>query len=371
MLMGAGLIAVYFLVQQRLGNSLGASVARATPLPSVTPTRSVEGFADDAYAAYFRGEYRKAIDLYDQALRRKPNDPVLTFRLARLLVLTGQANRVEQRLQRVLQTYPNDVDLRAVNCMAMDWLGRVSQAVKECQAAVALDPSNPIAYAYLAEAQADGGDFRNARTSAQKAIDLSRPNSDARIDALRNMGYVRELEGEYNEALYYYGQALEIGPQLVHVIIAIGRTYTGAGNASRAIEYFERAIKLDKDNAEAHERLGSAYIGIGEFDKARLALEEATRLDPNRHTAWTRLGVVHFQGRRYEDTIADITRAISITEQNNQKLGANDYIYLGFANQLMGNCPRAVEAFNKAAEVSPNEASIQELVSNGLRKCAK
>lgn len=372
MLVGVGLIAAYFLVQQRLGNnSLNVAVARATPLPSVTPTRSVEDFADAAYAAYFRGEYRKAIDLYDQALRRKPNDPVLSFRLARLLILTGQAARAEQRLQRVLQTYPNDVDLRAVNCMAIEWQGRISQALKECQAAVASDPSSPIANAYLAEAQADNGDFRNARASAQKAIDLSRPNSDARIDALRNMGYVRELEGQYNEALYYYGQALEIGPQLVHIIIAIGRTYVSSGNATRAIEYYERAIKLDKDSAEAHERIGTAYIAIGEFGKARVSLEQATKLDPNRHTAWNRLGVVNFQGRRYEDTIANITRAISITEQSNQKIGANDYIYLGFAYQLMNNCPRAVDAFNKAAEVAPNEASIQSLVSNGLRKCAK
>jgi len=366
---GAGMIGIFVVVQRRLGNGIfaPASAARSTPLPSVTPTASVTNFAETAQKAYLDGKYLDAIDLYEQALRRKPNDSVWTFQVARLQILTGQAAKAEQRVRRVLQNDANSSNLRAVLCMALDWQGHINDALQECQNAVSLDGNNPIAHAYASEAFTDSGNFVSARASAQRALDLD-PNN---IDALRNMGYAYEQAGRYNDAVYYYDQVLQQAPNLPHVLNAIGRTYGLMGQLNRAILYFKRVLEVDPKNAEAMDRLGGAYIGLGEFDLARLKLDESIKTDPNRYTAYTRRAQVNFVQRRYEGTVADITQAISITKQISATVTANDLIYLGFAQQNLNNCTSAIATFNNAINMAPGDSSILELATNGLRKCGK
>ena len=119
----AGLIAGgYLLVQVRLGNtpSLRNNNAPSTPTPEITPTRSLEDFVRLAEEAIARGEYRVAIDLYERASRRRPNDPELYRRAARLMVFIGQAPRAEQRVRRGLEIAPGNIPLRAVQCMAVE-----------------------------------------------------------------------------------------------------------------------------------------------------------------------------------------------------------------------------------------------------------
>jgi tetratricopeptide (TPR) repeat protein len=366
LLVGLILIGGYALVQQRLGNNLGFA-SPTTALPSVTPTRSVENFVAMAEDAYRKGDYRAAINYYDQASRRRPNDVSLYALSARLMVFLGQAPKAEQRALKALQMDPSNAPAKAVLCMAIDWQGRVKEALPICHAATELDPKSSMAFAYLAEAQVDNDDVRGGRASAQKALDLDPKNEDA----MRNLAYTYEQGGSYPDATYYYEETLKLNPNMPHVLIATGRAYVYQGQIPKGILYFKRAIEVDPINAEAYDRLGGAYFAIGEYDQSRIALDKAADLEPMRVTVWTRKGILDFQVRKYEAAVADYTRAITTSQIVSGTLYITDYINYAFALQLIDDCAHAIPVFNQVGTMAPGDKDVQDKVAVGLKRCSK
>lgn len=359
----------YLLVQQRLGNGIqiGRNVRTPTPQLVATPTLSVNDFLQQAQDAEQRGDYRAAIDALDKASRRRPNDADLHRRAARLLIFIGQPEKAEQRALKALEIDPAHWPSKAVLCLAIDWLKRDKEAIELCNAVIAGDPKNSSAYAYLAEAQADSGDFASAKSSAETAIDLDPQNPDA----LRSLGYAFDVFGRYDDALYHYQRALERAPNMPHIMNAIGRIYLIQGNADNAIKTFQRVIEMDAGNDEAYFQIGGAYQFLGEFGKARVALDKAVELNPMRLKAWTRRGEILFAQRGYFDAIEDYMQAITVSQQLSQTLTPFDYLNLGFALQITQNCDQAIPYFNKVLELAPDDANLQESVGVGYRRCGR
>ena len=359
----------YLLVQTRLGYGiqLGRNVRTPTPAPTATPTRSVDDFIRAAEEATARGNYRAAVEAYDRASRRRPNDPDLHRRAARLLVFIGQPEKAAQRVRKALEIDPNHLPSRAVLCMALDWQKRIAEAVAECQAVVAADPNYATGYAYLAEALADSGDFNAALAAAQTAVDLEPDNADA----LRNLGYVYDVFGRYDIARYHYERALERSPKMPHVLSAIGRIYYVTGQTANAIKTFQLIIEMDPQHAEAYQQLGMVYRFIGERQKAREALDRAIELEPTRVRALTERALLNFQVRNYFGSVEDYTRALTITQQLGTSLGAIDYLYYGFAYRWIQECDKAREMWAKSLELAPNDPEIKANVEAGLAACSR
>jgi tetratricopeptide (TPR) repeat protein len=359
----------YLLVQTRLGNGiqLGRNVRTPTPAPVATATRSVEDFlrlADDATA---RGDYRAAIDFYDKASRRRPNDPEPHRKAARLLVFINQPVKAEQRARKALEIDSNHLPSRAVLCMAMEWQKRIADAIAECQAVVAADPTYATGQAYLAEALADSGDFASARSTAQTAVDLEPDNADA----LRNLAYVYDVFGQYDTALYHYQRTLERSPNLPHVLTAIGRIYFVTGQTANAIKTLKRVVEMDPQNADAFLQIGRVYRFIGERGQAMEALDRAVELDPLNVRPLTERALLNFQMRDYFGSVDDYTRALTTSQQVSGTLTAIDYLYYGFAYRWIQECDKARDMWSKSLELAPTDEEIQGNIAVGLEACQR
>jgi len=367
--MAALLTGGYFVVQGRLGHGLqlGRNVTTPTVELTITPTRGVNDFLEVAAAAEARGDYRAAIDALDKASRRKPNDINLYWRAARLMVFIGQPEKAEQRVRKGLDIDPNHLPSRAVLCMALEWQKHLKEAIDECTAVTAADPKFSNGYAYLAEAQADSGNFDAALSAAQTAVDLDPSNPDA----LRNLGYIYDVFGKYDQAMYHYNRALDKAPNMPHVMNAIGRVYLLENNADNAVKTFQRVIAMDAGNDEAYYLLGGAYQYQGEFGKAALALDKAVELNPLRLRAWTRRGEVHFAEHKFFPAAEDYSQAITVSLQLSQSLTALDYLNYGFALQWIQECDKAVEMWTRSAALATGNSDIQDSINVGLRRCGR
>ncbi len=370
----------YLLLQMRLGNNPDVfSAAEATTLPrlTVTPTRSFDDFVKQAETAELAGNYRKAVELYDQASRRKPNDADLHSRIARLLVFMNDPAKGEQRARKALSINVNHAPSRAVLCMAVEWQGRLDEAQAECDTAIKADPKLLIAHAYLAETLADKEDKDGALKAVQIALDID-PRS---TDALRNMGYLYYVFGQYETAMSWYDRALEVNPNLPVVLVGQAKIrnlwanssvdpVTVKINGNAAVYALTRTLELDDKNVEAHERLGEAYRILGEFDKAPLAFDKAIKLDPKRVSIYTRRGVLRFQRYDFLNAITDYTTAIALSKENNKNISAIDYTYLGYAQQWANRCGDARQTLQDAQRLYPDNGSLPGVAAEIERRCA-
>ena len=60
------------------------------------------------------------------------------------------------------------------------------------------------------------------------------------IHVLNNLATCYEMEGNHNEAIYYYKKALEIFPQFEDALINLGATYYNSGRYEEAYETLVR-----------------------------------------------------------------------------------------------------------------------------------
>jgi superkiller protein 3 len=369
---------MYLLLQMRLGTgpNLLEPNATATLTPVLTPTRSFSDFVELAETAETGGQYRKAIEYLDQASRRKPNDPLLHARVARLLVYLNEPAKAEQRARKALSYDAQSAYSLAVLCLAVEWQNRLDEAITACESAIQLDAKLPEAHAFLAEAYADKEDLAAARKSGELALDLA-PNN---VDALRVLGYVNFVFGRYDTALTYYRRALDVNPNLPQVRVAMSSIFINYaiasgdaasiyGNADAAIRTLTPTLELDNKNALAYERLGEAYRIRGEFEKSDIAFENALKLEPKRISVYTKRGVLRFQRGFFPGSVEDYTRAISLSREISDTISVIDYSFLAYAQQRSGECAGARQALADALTAYPENEYLGRVSVEIERNC--
>ena len=85
-------------------------------------------------------------------------------------------------------------------------------------------------------------------------------------------------EGDYQGAIDYYTNALELNPRHAIAYNNRGLSYHKRGDYSRAIQDYTRAIDLNPNYASAYCNRGEAWLHLGEWDNARADLTAALGL---------------------------------------------------------------------------------------------
>jgi tetratricopeptide (TPR) repeat protein len=104
-------------------------------IPTSTATREPEAYVTEAQGLFDQGKLLQAIDVYNQAIRAKPDDPTIYIALARVQIFAG----------------------------------KYDEAQVNAENALLLDPNNSMAHTVRGAAQTQKGDYPNAEISTQTA----------------------------------------------------------------------------------------------------------------------------------------------------------------------------------------------------------
>lgn len=99
-------------------------------------------------------------------------------------------------------------------------------------------------------------DANNAYEESLQTAIAADPNDAVAAASLANLLSTR---GNYDEAVRYYEQALELDPVKAEVRIDFGLNLTAAGHLGDAELQFQQVLESAPDNAEAHYFLGELY----------------------------------------------------------------------------------------------------------------
>jgi len=314
-LIGAGAYIVITVMEVIQEQSIGGAAYAPTPIPPPTPTPSPAIYIARAEDAYWAGDLETAIDAYQRALDIEPNQFDLYVELSRLLSFHAQPERGLEMAREALRRQPENARAWAVKCLAYDWLGSPVDAVSACQKAVTYDPTLPEAYAYLAEAYVDAGNWFAANSTIATALELGENN----VDVLRNRAYLMEAQGSYTAAIGAYREALKLHDKLAHLHMGIGRNANVLGNWRLAIQAYTDAVEANPNHIPARARLGLLYLLIGDYNNAQIHLTQAINLDPTFGDAYSHLGSLYFQQRNYEDAVEKLRLGIRYGEARSRR----------------------------------------------------
>jgi tetratricopeptide (TPR) repeat protein len=125
-------------------------------------------------------------------------------------------------------------------------MGREQQAIRDCEAALAIEPDN--------------------------------------ANALFVRGSAREGLADYPGAIKDFSEVLRLDPKRSDALFSRGAAHYSAGDYEAAVEDFSKTIDLGHDDAAVFYLRGLAKMELGQLSGSRSDFEEALRRDPQLRT---------------------------------------------------------------------------------------
>ena len=401
--------------------------------PTLTPTRTLNSYADEGDTQFKAGNLQKAIEAYQNALKVDPNNADLWAQLARIQVYSttqittdaGKRTRLQKAFASIdkgLAVSSDDSMLYAVKAFASDWYGNQSIAgdgwqtylndgEQEAVQALQYDSTNDLAKAYYAELLVD----QQKWSEAEQYIEQALQKDTTQMDIYRVAGYVQESLGNYKQAIDYYQQAIALAPNMNSLYLSEGANYRELADRSsgitqtayynQALDSFDKAAKINDQQGVKDPipliSIANTYVQMGFPLSADLNMVKAVQYNPTDPTVYGQLGIIYYKSRNYEGAIPALkcyvsgcTAAESCYVRNGgedcdpnnipnipiaaQPLSQNSAAYyFTYASDLAGlhqpsnkYCDTAMPLFKQISAAFNSDPDIMSIVAEGEGICA-
>lgn len=186
-------------------------------------------------------------------------------------------------------------------------------AASHFEAAVAMDPQFPVAYASLSLANAWGAyevgppgvTLERARVYAERALELD----DGLAEAHAALGSVLQREWEWEASEDAFRRALELNPSSAEAHLHLSILLSHVGRADEAVDEAERAVALDPRDPLKRIALGWAYWWARRYEKALERFRAVLAVEPDHPLAQYNVGMVLTAQGRHDEALAAARRA--------------------------------------------------------------
>ena len=153
---------------------------------------------------------------------------------------------------------------------------KYAEAAAACERVLQLVPDHIEALRRLGDLALLAGDFDAAETRYARILELDA--SDVR--AMTKLGVVRMRSGRADEAMRLFRQAVEREPKNAEALLYLAGALASRGRPAEALPYFERALDAGPASTMALNGLGLTRLALGDRAGAAAAFRESLRLDP-------------------------------------------------------------------------------------------
>ena len=205
---------------------------------------------------------------------------------AHALHQAGKHTAAEAAYCELLQSAPDEALLHNLLGLLYLQTGRAEAAAKQIRTALRLRPGDLQARYNLALALIESEALDEAHFELERLIELQPEN----VEALNALGNVDRLRGNASGALARLRQARQLAPDHPGVLLNLGLACMAAGKNKDAVRCLEKSSHL-APTANSHNHLGAALNATGDTERAIVAFKSALRLDPKLRDAWINLGI--------------------------------------------------------------------------------
>ena len=263
----------------------------ATPAPTPTPIPEPTLTAEEHFT---RGQDLAKAENYDEAI---------------------------SELQVSLQQEPDNADALAILGGIYVNLEQLDEAVTALNQALAIEADHPLALSNLCSALALQG-TANALATCEQAAAKDPENADV----YNGLGIIYGQQGQFDEAVTAFLQAIQFEPNHEWAHNNLGRTYVNMGQFEEGIVELNKAAQITPDNAKTYYNLGLAHANLEQYAEAIPAYQETLRLDPSMVLTYIDMAVVYTRMEQYEDAIASFETYLEVVPNADNKAAVEEEI---------------------------------------------
>ncbi|MFT3763947.1 MAG: tetratricopeptide repeat protein [Minicystis sp.] len=245
--------------------------------------------------------------------------------------------------------------------------GDTRGAEASARRALELDPNSPEAHNLLGFVAAMEGDGEEAIEAYRQAIALD----DTYLEAMLNAAevYIHPL-GEFDQAIEMCDQALdlaEVDEEIIDALLLKFDALLGKGDTEEAASVVSRIPKGPYDNPSHAFLIGRAHYEIGHVDKAAELVEEAVTKDPRHAEAQYYLGLI----RDERGDVRGATQAFLKSRELDLELGMPPWapgrdVFQQMAEKAAAALNPVLRRYVEGADIYVSDAPGMELVAEGV-----
>ncbi|MBI9055816.1 MAG: tetratricopeptide repeat protein [Bacteroidales bacterium] len=215
-------------------------------------------------------------------------------------------------------------------------------------------------------------DTKLAEINANLALNLSKLNNYSYKTATCyiTLGIIKEIQGNYSEALDYLDKSLKIEKTLGNkkgisrCLNNMGILYETQGDYSKALEHYERSLIIDTELNDKHGiaicliNIGGTYDCLGEYSKAleqyERSLKISTELNDNLGVAinLNNIGEINRLRGNYVKALEYYEKSLKINEELNDRSGISVCLNnIGTVHQHLANNTIAIKYYKKSLKI--------------------
>jgi tetratricopeptide (TPR) repeat protein len=343
----------------RLLCALLLTLATATASVGAEPDRSSGAWEFMmARLAANEGNFDEALRLMDRVLKTDPDNPILVFEKASILLDAQKLQRGESELRKLVQNQPNFYDAnRLLGRLLLDRSGgspgRIEEALSYLRQAYRLMPDDLATGLTVAQIFVATERFDEAAQILATVVERAPDNRTANYTYSQVLGRL----GRADEASEYLERAAAADPTFAPAVFQLVDIYQQQREWLKAAELLAPLIEQDSSNPDLRRQQAFFFLRAGEHAKAIPVLEDLIAADPRDTRARFFLAEAHAESGDLQKAEA-LYRALLEFDPNNV-----DYL-VSFGLTQMAN-----RDFDGAARTFET-LMVLETASEGVRRLA-
>ena len=177
-------------------------------------------------------------------------------------------------------------------------------------------------------------------------------HNPAARDAHLNLGSALFEADRMEEGLAASRIAAEQRPESAGALANVGRALVYFERFTEAEEHLRRALELDRRSTTAHQNLAEALRKQGRHLEAVESYRAVLELDAGFALAYAGMGTALYEVRRYPGALAALEQALALQPELAKRAALR--LFMGRAARELGRFEVAVEHFQRAAELDPD-----------------
>lgn len=249
------------------GESLWYSVLRKTPSDFRALIQLADYYQD-------KGNFGKALGLYQMLATRYPGEPHSHINLVNLCLASGLNDRAEQCLKDFEQRIPGHPEIEVLHAALAEARGQSAEALELLKKSEAKNPDNPA--------------------------------------VLLNLGKLYFRAQNFEQSIAYFQKVLRVNELDAEGNFSLGLSYMAMKQWETAAGQFENMLKKGMHHRGLYFQLGYAYLKTSQRAKAEAFYLKSIEWAPSLHEAYYHLGLLKLQDRKPEEAQVFLAQAVSL-----------------------------------------------------------
>jgi len=333
-----------------------------------------------AHSYEFKSFYDNAILTYNKIIALavpessayKLANKKIDFLTATKLARSGSLDKAVPIFDQLVRRYPDDPVIRYSLGLSYFFLNKMDQAEVEFHKVIISNPRHTSTYLNLASISESRGDMSKAIEHLETVVSLS-PESAHGKKAKERLGLIEAnliaASGNHHDALVILNDVIDMNPESVFALILMGRSYGQIGKVASAEESYQKVLALVPGHLEAKSQLAGLYlmskrIGLGidlleniliEGKGTKYAVEAEKAL---KNISGEQASGEDLFGEMSKEDKAEMIEAFLLDRISKNSKDVEAYFKLSQFYMQIKRKDDAYEAISKAAEFSPFNEQI-------------